>query len=468
MQGSRKLGKIGLRDIKEILGEGFKPSLDANLLFDEYVVSVNPAIGLPDKYLGFFAYHYAASNVAVAFGIPSFALVDFNAPPNYSLEKIKSIMRDFIKEAKTYGTRIVGGHTARYEGLTMPLLSTTVIGPRVRERKKPERGDKVYVAGTLGLESLWLLGRTIDVKQLTPLPKALTLQKLDAVKLMHDVSEGGLLGALLEISSSYNVRIRVGIGKLEPLVVEGFPEEYDILSAPTYGALLFIVGREADEEDIIENCEGNGYPCSSIGVVEDSGIGVVVGDKTYTRPSISPLVLLYGSETPGDEILARVKVSAKRLEALEGFRRLVPEVGTNIAYSKPQPRGPEDVVALDGRIVKTRKGVRVCGEPAYGASKYLANVLLAAWRSGLGWRAAINIRYDPSVIELLEEMGFSPVRVYSGEGCPVVEAITKGKRSRVYYYAGIPGLESSIVIMAKSPEELVCIVKNILRSMGNR
>lgn len=467
MEGSGKVGKIWIRDLKEVLGEELSFSLDANPLLGKYVASTNPAIGLPDEYLGFFAYHYAASNVAAAFGRPSLAMVDFSAPPGYPLEKIKSIMGDFVTEAKAFGTRIVGGHTARYEGLTMPLVSTTVIGPRARRPGEPDRGDKVCLAGMLGLESLWLLGRTVDVRQLTPLPKALYLQGLGSVKLMHDVSEGGLLGALLEISFSYNVRVRVSPEELEPLIVDGFPEEYDVLSAPTYGALLFVVERKVSEEDIREYCESGGYICGCIGVIEGHGGGVAVGDRTYTEPLTSPLVLLYGSERPGDEILARVKVSARRLEALEGFRRLVPEVGTNIAFSKPEPRGLEDVAALDGRIVKTRGGVKVCGEPAYGASRHLASVLLAARRSGLGWRAAINIGYDPSVIDLLEGMGLSTVRVYSGKVCPVAEAIDRGEKGRVYYYTGIPGLEPSTVILGDSPEELVGIVENVLRSMGN-
>jgi hydrogenase maturation factor len=131
---------------------------------------VNPAIGVPDEVLGFFAYHYAATNMAVSFAKPEYALLDLNFPEGYSGDVIKRVLKDFAWECEKYGTKLVGGHTARYRGLEWPLASTTIIGKRIRRKESPENGDAILLVGEVGAETAWLMGKPIDPQNTYPTP----------------------------------------------------------------------------------------------------------------------------------------------------------------------------------------------------------------------------------------------------------------------------------------------------------
>ncbi|MEZ0394410.1 MAG: thiamine-phosphate synthase family protein [Desulfurococcaceae archaeon] len=88
--------------------------------------------------------------------------------------------------------------------------------------------------------------------------------------------------------------------------------------------------------------------------------------------------------------------------------RLVPEVGANIVYAPREPGGPEDVIALTGRIVKAEGGILALGEPMYGASRHLSRVLLEMPKE-LGYRVAIVIAFLEEVLENLRRAGYRVV-----------------------------------------------------------
>jgi len=129
------VGKLSLTAVKRVLEEvGVKPELDANEA-DGLLAAVNPAVGVPDELLGFFAFHYLASNVAAAFGKPEFALLDLVLPPGYLEERALFIIRTFAGKCRKYGVKLVSGHTGRYEGTEYPIASSA--------RAVPGQGDRL-------------------------------------------------------------------------------------------------------------------------------------------------------------------------------------------------------------------------------------------------------------------------------------------------------------------------------------
>ncbi|MEM4563066.1 MAG: AIR synthase related protein, partial [Thermofilum sp.] len=116
-----EVGKLGLSRLRPLLERaGVRAELDANEV-EGFLVTVNPAVGVPDELLGFFAFHYSASNIAAAFGKPEYSLLDLTLPPGYPPEKAELILSTFIEECRKYGVKLVGGHTGRYEGVEYPL-----------------------------------------------------------------------------------------------------------------------------------------------------------------------------------------------------------------------------------------------------------------------------------------------------------------------------------------------------------
>ena len=143
----------------------------------------------------------------------------------------------------------------------------------------------------------------------------------------------------------------------------------------------------------------------------------------------------------------------------------VPEVGTNLVFALPGARGPEEVCALESRIVPMRDTVTSGGCVAFGASVRLATVVLSAMRYDRGVRSAMNLRYTDENVRAIRKAGLSvgsfdraaePERKRRGHDWGTEDAIRAlGFVPDVIYDRGGHGLEPMIRLMASSPEELV-------------
>jgi hydrogenase maturation factor len=114
---------------------------------------------------------------------------------------------------------------------------------------------------------------------------------------MHDVSEGGVIGALYEVAEGHNVMINAssenivyseGVGGLEG----------EILRAPSYGALITIVSPDGVNE-AKQRCQEIGTICTIIGSVNE-GSGLTLDGESITEQKRIDIDEIYGS-FPGDE-----------------------------------------------------------------------------------------------------------------------------------------------------------------------
>jgi len=87
-----------------------------------------------------------------------------------------------------------------------------------------------------------------------------------------------------------------------------------------------------------------------------------------------------------------VRAVAAALEA-DWSPEAVPEVGTNVAVAPADATTAEDVVAVDGRLHATTRGVRAAGGPLPGASSHVARFLLGVRDRDPGTSAAANVRW---------------------------------------------------------------------------
>jgi hydrogenase expression/formation protein HypE len=118
----------------------------------------------------------------------------------------------------------------------------------------------------------------------------LRLQEIDGVTLMHDVSEGGVKRALLEVSEALGVRLDLTTYDVHLAEgVLGLGE--DPLRLPTYGAIV-VLSRSG--EAVEEACAVLDVPCFRIGVVE-AGEWLIVDGKRVERLDRVDLDRLYGS-----------------------------------------------------------------------------------------------------------------------------------------------------------------------------
>ncbi|MCW4048719.1 MAG: AIR synthase related protein, partial [Candidatus Bathyarchaeota archaeon] len=125
-------------------------------LTENTVVAHSPSIGVPTEALGFFAFHYAASNVACRFGKPNHLVMGIYLPLKTKEEELKIIAKSLGDEAKKYNVAVSAGQTATYYGLDIPLVTATCMGEAIRTPLHPKKGDRVAIVGEIGKEGAWL------------------------------------------------------------------------------------------------------------------------------------------------------------------------------------------------------------------------------------------------------------------------------------------------------------------------
>jgi hydrogenase maturation factor len=208
-----------------------------------------------------------------------------------------TIAKGLGDEAKRYGVAVAAGQTATYAGIEAPFVTATCFGERESSPVDPSPGDAVYVIGEVGGEATWLRDLSNGVasdawKMFTPLPVMLSLQRVDGVTIMHDVSEGGVKRALQEVSEALGVRLDVNSGDI--CIADGVLSlSEDPLRLPTFGAMIALAGPGAGE-GVKEACGELGVPCSMVGVVEE-GQGLAVDGEEVGRLERIDLDWLYGS-----------------------------------------------------------------------------------------------------------------------------------------------------------------------------
>jgi hydrogenase maturation factor len=276
-----------------------EPGLDAGMieLSGRTAIAHSPSIGVPIDALGFFAFHYAASNVSARFARPRHLVVGIYLPLSSRERELRRVVAGLGGEAERYGVTVAAGQTATYYGLEIPLVTATCLGEQLRETREPIPGDAVMLAGSLGGEALWLKGLSEGRpgegwKDFTPLPAALLLQEQDGVRLMHDVSEGGLKKALHEVASETGAGMEIDSGRI-PYAEGACDLGVDVLRAPTYGCLIAIV-----DPDSVERVKGvlseRGIPCSAVGEIA-GGEGLYVDGSLIEELGRVSLDEIYGT-----------------------------------------------------------------------------------------------------------------------------------------------------------------------------
>lgn len=169
-----------------------------------------------------------------------------------------------------------------------------------------------------------------------------------------------------------------------------------------------------------------------------------------------------------EQVLASVRRGLRLLTNASGFAGLIPNVGTNLVESLPDPTGIEDVAAVPGRIVDVSGTATLPGDPAFGVSEHVAGVLLAAREAGADASAAVNLVYDPDVVDAFADAGYATVRfdteAADAVSTAVAEATLEAGEPFVLYQTGAHGVEPiTYVLGPDAPTVARAVVETLLR-----
>jgi hypothetical protein len=165
----------------------------------------------------------------------------------------------------------------------------------------------------------------------------------------------------------------------------------------------------------------------------------------------------------------RVRASVRRglriVENTSGFGALVPAVGSNLVEALPDAETIEDVAGVPGRILEVRGRATVPGEPEFGVSQHVADVLLAARAAGSDARAALNLRYDPETVAALEAAGPTAVE-FDAEAdleSAVARALSDVPDAGVLYQTGAMGIEPIVYVLGPDAPTVAERVRGVAR-----
>ncbi len=171
-----------------------------------------------------------------------------------------------------------------------------------------------------------------------------------------------------------------------------------------------------------------------------------------------------------ESVLASVRRGLRTLTNASGFAGLIPNVGANVAECLADASSVDDVAAVPGRLVDVKGQAMVPGEPEFGVSEHVATVLLAAREGGSTARGAVNLRYDPALLDQLEAsfptIEFDPERSTREAVRDAVAAADlaafDGTEALVLYQTGAVGIEPIVYVLAPSAPEAARIVRDIV------
>jgi len=205
---------------------------------------------------------------------------------------------------------------------------------------------------------------------------------------------------------------------------------------------------------------------------------------------VNPLGEILGRAERFD-VLTEVQKGVDLLVEEPAFRHLIPEVGSNLGMAISGASSPEDVAAVEGRMVRVGSRVKACGSVRFGASSHVARILLAAMSFDPKVRAGMNIRFGDDVLDAIRELGLSTShfsRVDEPSGSRTMswgtqEAIKRfrsraefdadaselpGSVPQVIWDRGGPGKEPMIRLLGFSAREVANSAVQIARSLSVR
>ena len=165
------------------------------------IISADPLTGVVEN-IGRYAVNVSANDVATSGNRPQFAESVVLLPEGANASDVKKLALEIHTEAKRLGINIVGGHTEVTRGLHRPIVAVTAfsfVDDYVSSQDAKE-GDTIMLTKSAGLEGTAVLGGGKFLDSISVVEEAVAAHSTGNVHAMHDCTEGGVLGAVFEMS----------------------------------------------------------------------------------------------------------------------------------------------------------------------------------------------------------------------------------------------------------------------------
>lgn len=273
---------------------------------EAFVMSTDPITGT-SKDIGKLAVHITLNDLASSGAEPIGLMLSVLLPPEVTEAEIKEMMEQVDEESAKFQVQIIGGHTEVTNAVNTPIITVTGVGKVKKDRIIASSGSKVgqdvVVSKWIGLEGTSILAKEKEGElkkkfadpfinkakefdqYLSVVPEAAIAIKSD-VSAMHDVTEGGIFGALWEIAESAGVGLEIDLKKIpvqqETIEVCEFfgINPYKLISS---GAMLIVCDHG---HELVRKLEQEHIHAAVIGKVTSGNDRVLLneGERRFLEP----------------------------------------------------------------------------------------------------------------------------------------------------------------------------------------
>jgi hydrogenase maturation factor len=276
------------------------------------VLTSDPITGAANE-IGHLAVHVSCNDIASSGAEPLGLLVTILAPGGTQKEDIESVMLELAEAANSLNVDIIGGHTEITAAVNRMVIISTAVGKVQKDKlvttSGAQVGDDIIVTKSAGIEGTAIIAHDNEEELVDRLGKDFVegakafIKRVSVVKeglvagafgvnSMHDVTEGGILGAVWEISEAsktgaviYKDLVPVENETLKICEIYGI----DFLRLISSGCMMITCKNGSK---LVEKLNSNGIKAAIIGKVTGDGERkLVCGDK-----------VLYIGESSTDEL----------------------------------------------------------------------------------------------------------------------------------------------------------------------
>jgi len=238
-----EIGKVPTEVLKEVIFSNIKhrrpevlvrPNIGEDCAvvdFGDYVcvMSTDPITGAT-KDIGSLAIHISCNDIASSGVEPLGIMLTIMAPPNTTKEDLGYVMKEANRAAASINVEIIGGHTEITDAVNRMIISATAIGRQLKNKlvlsEGAKLGDAVFMTKHAGLEGVSIIARDLEEKLKDKVSYDIIKSAQDfsnnvsvvkegmlassiGVNSMHDVTEGGIFGAIWELAEVSGLGIEV-------------------------------------------------------------------------------------------------------------------------------------------------------------------------------------------------------------------------------------------------------------------
>lgn len=203
------------------------------------VLSTDPITGAANN-IGALAVHICCNDAAACGAVPVGILTTLLLPPEADEALVDRIASEVADAARLAGVDVLGGHTEVTDAVTRPVISATVVAKAARESlissARMEPGDDLVMTKWAGLEGTSIIaadceerarevltpeewGRACALKDCLSVTRDAAIAMEHGAKAMHDITEGGVLGAAWEMAEASRCGLRLSLERVPLLDV---------------------------------------------------------------------------------------------------------------------------------------------------------------------------------------------------------------------------------------------------------